>query len=238
MAARARNQNDMPDVPEMDFKDALAEMWSGLSYAAYHMAYIRVYLQTAALQTPVDQLRKQEQAIKEWDQNDTLICRAHLAALFWQLDHFFEALRLAVVRGKKEHPTLKYFWSYEKRLEEIEQTAIRREINAYRNKNHETPAIIGCAWDKRGNFRHHFLPSILGNEQKESVDMNAQLQTYLEFVTDVWLDFAPRDLRDRFPRNFKFPVTIPNFFLGDLPPVLKGLPRFEVSIEAQPPKDS
>jgi len=236
MTVRARNQNDMPDVPEMDFKDALADMWSGLSYAAYHMAYLSVYLQTAALQTPVDQLRKQEQAVKEWDQNDTLICRAHLAALFWQLDHFFEGLRLAIARGKEEHPTLKYFRSYEKRLEEIEQTATRREINAYRNQNHETPAIIGCAWGEKGNFRHHFLPSILGHEQKESIDMNTQLQTYFEFVSDVWLDFAPSDLRDRFPRSFKFPVTIPNFFLGELPPGLKGLPRLEVSIEAQPPK--
>jgi len=236
MAGRARNQNDMPDVPEMDFKDALAEMWSGLSYAAYHMAYVRVYSQTAALQTPVDQLRKQGQAVKEWDQNDALICRAHLAAFFWQLDHFFEGLRLAIARGKKEHSTLKYFWGYEKRLDNIEQTSIRQEISAYRNKNHETPAIIGCAWDEKGNFRHHFLPSILGQERKESIDMNTQLQTYFEFVATVWLDFAPRDLRDRFPRSFKFPVTIPNFFLGELPPGLKDLPRLEVAIEAQPPK--
>jgi hypothetical protein len=154
--------------------------------------------------------------------------------VFWQLDHFFEGLRLAIARGKQEHPTLKYFWSYEKRLEEIEQMAIRREINDYRNKNHETPAIIGCAWDEKGNFRHHFLPFILGHEQKESIDMNTQLQTYLEFVTDVWLDFAPSDLRDRFPRSFKFPVTIPNFFLGELPPGLKDLPRLEVCVEAPP----
>jgi hypothetical protein len=238
MTGKTRNQNDMPDVPEMDFKDALAEMWSGLSYAAYHMAYVRVYSQAVALQTPVDQLRKQEQAIKEWDQNDALICRAYLAAFFWQLDRFFEGLRLAIARGKKEHSDLKYFWHYEKRMEEIEKTAIRREITAYRNKNHETPAIIGCAWDKKGNFIHHFLPSITGHEQKESIYMNLQLQKYFEFVSDVWLNFAPSELRDRFPRSFKFPVTIPNFFLGELPPKLKGLPRLEVFIEAQPSKGS
>jgi len=238
MSGRTRKTNDMPDVPEIDFRDALAEMWSGLSYAAYHMAYVHVYSQTAALQTPVDQLRKQEQSVRDWDQNDVLICRAHLAALFWQLDHFFEGLRLAIARGKKEHPTLGYFWRYEKRLEKIEHTPIRQEISAYRNQNHETTAIIGCAWDEKGNFRHHFLPSILGHEQKESIDMNTQLQTYFEFVADVWTDFAPSDLRDRFPRSFKFPVTVPNFFLGDLPPELKGLPRFEVAIEAQPPKGS
>jgi hypothetical protein len=233
MTGRIRNQNDMPDVPEMNFKDSLAEMWSGLNYAAYHMAYVRVYSQTAALQTPADQLRKQGQAVKEWDQNDTLICRAHLAAFFWQLDHFFEGLRIAIARGKKEHSALKYFWGYEKRLETIEQTPIRQEISAYRNKNHETPAIIGCAWDEKGNFRHHFLPFILGREPKESIDMNAQLQTYFEFATDVWLDFAPSDLGDKFPRSFKFPVTIPNFFLGELPPGLRDLPRLEVCIEAQ-----
>lgn len=238
MTGRARKQNDMPDVPEMNFRDALAEMWSGLSYAAYHMAYVRVYSQTAALQTPVDLLRKQEQAVKEWDQNDVLICRAHLAAFFWQLDHFFEGLRLAIACGQKEQSSLKYFWGYEKRLEKIEQMPIRQEICAYRNQNHETPAIIGFAWDEKGNFRHHYLPSILGHEQKESIDMNIQLQKYFEFVSDVWLDFAPSELRDRFPRSFKFPVTIPNFFLGELPPELKDLPRLEVSIEAQPSKGS
>ena len=81
-----------------------------------------------------------------------------VAAFFWQLDHVFEALQIAVKRGQKEHPTLKYFWSYEKRLQEIEQTTDRQEINAYRNKAHEAPAIIGCAWEgKGGKFLHHSL---------------------------------------------------------------------------------
>ena len=98
----------------------------------------------------MEQLRKREQDIRDKTQVDVVICRAHLAAFFWQLDHVFEALQIAVKRGQKEHPTLKYFWSYEKRLQEIEQTTDRQEISAYRNKAHEAPAIIGCAWEGKG----------------------------------------------------------------------------------------
>src|SRR5205823_954385 len=133
MSMTARVKNDMPDVPEPDFVGSLCEIWSGINYAAYHLAYVRVYLQTAALQTDVEQLRKQEQAVRDNTQVDVLICRAHLAAFFWQLDHVFEALRIAIKRGQKEHSDLN-FWDFEKRLQEIEQTPIYQEINAYRNK--------------------------------------------------------------------------------------------------------
>jgi len=233
MTGSARNQNDMPDVPEVDFVGALSEIWFGLNYAAYHLAYVRAYLQTAALQTDVDQLRKLERALRDLTQVDVVICRAHLAAFFWQLDHIFEALKIAVTRGQKEHPALKYFWSFEKRLEEFEQTAIRQEISAYRNKGHEIPAIIGCEWDEKGGkFLHHFLPSIVGHAQSESIDMNTRLQQYFEFVANVWLSFTPSDLKAEFPRSFTFPITIPNSYLGELPPELKGIPQFAVSIEA------
>ncbi len=177
-------------------------------------------------------MRQQKQAVRDDTQVDVLICRTHLAAFFWQLDHVFEALRIAIKRGKKEHPNLGYFWSFEKRLQEIEQTPIYREINAYRNKAHEIPAIIGCAWDKDRKFLHHFLPSILGHEKKEDVDMNTKLQRYFEFVANVWLSFAPGDFKDTFPRSFKFPVTIPYSFLGELPIELEHVPQLEVLIEA------
>jgi hypothetical protein len=233
MADRERSQNVMPDVPKVDLVDALSEMWSGVSYAAYHLAYVRLYLQTAALQTNPDQLRKLEQAFRDKTQVDVLICRAPLAAFFWQLDHFFELLRTAVTRGQKEQPNEKYFWFYEKKLEELEQAQLRREINAYRNKGHEITAIIGCSWESETNkFGHHFLPTIEGHEPKESTDMTTQLHKYFEFVASVWHSFAPSDLKDKFPRNFEFPVTVPHSFLGELPPELKGVPQFAVSIEA------
>jgi hypothetical protein len=47
MATRERKQNDMPAVPEPDFVGTVCEIWFALSYAAYHLAYTRVYLQTA-----------------------------------------------------------------------------------------------------------------------------------------------------------------------------------------------
>jgi hypothetical protein len=49
MTVRAKNYNDMPDVPDQDFVGALCEIWCTINYAAYHLAYVRVYLQTTAL---------------------------------------------------------------------------------------------------------------------------------------------------------------------------------------------
>jgi hypothetical protein len=229
MNGQGENQNIMPDVPDVDFIGALCELWSGLNYAAYHMAYVRVYAQTAALQIEADQLRKEEQAIRDMTQVDVVICRAHLASFFWQLEHVFESLRIAVTRGQKEHPDLKYFWSVEKRLGEIDQTLERREINAYRNKGHQFPAIIGCAWEgKGGKFLHHFLPYIEGLTHTESIDMNARLQHYFEFVCNLWFSFVPSNLKPKFPRDFKFPVTIPHSYIGELPPELKQVPQLEI----------
>jgi hypothetical protein len=55
-----KDENSMPDVPPPDFVGAAAETWSTVNYAAYHLAYTRVYLRTHALQTSVDELRRDE----------------------------------------------------------------------------------------------------------------------------------------------------------------------------------
>src|SRR5438105_13368134 len=216
MADNERKQTRMPDVPILDFVGVLCEIWFCISYAAYHLAYVRVYLQTAALQTDVEGLRRQEQAFRDMTQVDVLICRAHLAAFFWQLYHFFELLRSAITRAQKEQPTERYFWTYEKRLAEFEQMPICKEISDYRNHAHEISSVIGCKWEKKGGkFLHHFLPTISGHEPKESIDMNEQLHKYFEFVANVWLSFAPSELKDKFPRDFKFPVTVPHTYVGE-----------------------
>lgn len=233
MSARRRNENNMPDVADPDFLDALSEIWFGINYAAYHLAYVRVYLQTAALQTHVNKIKAQEQAIRDQMQTDVVICRSHLAAFFWQIDHVFEALRTAITRGQKEHGKLKYFWKWEERLAQIEETPLRKQISAYRNKGHQVPAIIGCVREgEAGKFVRHVLPTIDGHEPKESTDMNTQLQLYFEFAANVWLSFAPGNFKDKFPRDFRFPVTIPHSFIGELPPELESLSQLEVSIEA------
>ena len=63
--------------------------------------------------------------------------------------------------------------------------------------------------------------------------MNDQLQKYFEFAANVWLSFSPGDYKEKFPRSFKFAVTVPHTFSGEPPPGLKGVPQFEVSIVAQ-----
>ena len=239
----ARDERTMPDVPPADFVGAVAEIWFTVNYAAYHLAYTRVYLQTRAMQTPVEELRRDEQTIKDQGQVDLMVCRAHLAAFFWQLHHVFEALELAIRKGKKEYPAKRYFYSAERKLETIRQSGIAREIDAYRNEGHNIPAIIGQLWEKKGGkFLHHFLPSLVGHQAKESIDLNDQLQMYFQYVVNLWLSFVPEPLKSKFPRSFKFPVTVPFFHLGEIPKEVRGLPQLEIFLEAyeQPiaPEDS
>jgi hypothetical protein len=189
-----------------------------------------VYSQSAAVRTKLEELRDQEQAIRNNAQIDIVICRTHLAAFFWHLEHVFEALRTAITHGKDENPDLEYFWRYEKRLDEIEQFNIRQEIKDYRNMGHQNPAIIGCRWDSKGHFLHHFLPTISGHQQKEDIELNLRLQQYFEFAVNVWLEFAPEYYKERFPRDFTFPVTVPYMFLGEIPKELNGVPQLEVSV--------
>jgi hypothetical protein len=230
MAKRLGDKREMSDVPELGLSGALAEIWFQINYAAYHMAYVRVYSQSAALRTKPDEVREHEQGVRDHAQIDIVICRAHLAAFFWCLEHVFEALRTAITRGQREHPELKYFWSYEKRLDEVEKHALRREIADYRNMSHENPAIIGCAWNCEGRFLHHFLPTISGHEKKEDIDMNTRLHQYFEFGANVWIEFAPGNFKETFPRDFRFPVTVPYLFLGELPKELNTVPQLEVSV--------
>lgn len=232
MKQRLGNKLEMPDIPEQDFVDALSEIWFQISFASYHMAYVRVYSHSDALRAATKVLREQDQDIRNHVQTDIVICRSHLAAFFWHLEHVFEALRTAITRGQKEHPGEKYFWAYEKHLDEIEQFALRKEIRDYRNMGHQNPAIIGSKWDSEGRFLHHFLPTISGHQPREDVEMNTRLQRYFELGANVWLEFAPGDFKEKFPRDFRFPVTVPYLFGGELPKELKGVPQLEVAVES------
>jgi hypothetical protein len=98
--------------------------------------------------------------------------------------------------------------------------------------SHQIPAIIGCNWDSNGHFLYHFLPTIIGHGQREGTAMNRELQRYFEFAANLWLEFAPGELKDKFPRNFRFPVTIPYLFTDELPKELKAVPQLEVLIES------
>lgn len=97
---------------------------------------------------------------------------------------------------------------------------------------HQNPAVIGCRWDNDGHFLHHFLPTISGHPPKEDIDLNTRLQQYFEFATNVWLEFAPGDFKEKFPRDFRFPVTVPYLYEGELPKELSGVPQLEVSIQS------
>ena len=93
----------------MDFVDALSEIWFVVSYAAYHLAYVRIYLQTIALQTDVNLMREQEQELRELAQVDTVVCRAHLAAFFWQLDPFLKHCAQPLHAVKRNIPVCNIF---------------------------------------------------------------------------------------------------------------------------------
>ncbi len=81
MANVFRNDKKMPDVPQMDFVGSMVEIWFALNCVAYHLAFVRVYLQTAALQTKASEMAKLEEDLRNTAQADLVICRAHLAAL-------------------------------------------------------------------------------------------------------------------------------------------------------------
>jgi hypothetical protein len=232
MVQRLGEQMQMPDVPKLELIDALSEIWFSINYAAYHMAFVRVYSQSEGLRLNRDLLREQEQDVRDYAQTDIVICRSHLGAFFWHLEHVFEALRTAINRGQKEHPDLPYFWAYEKRLDELEKLPFREEIRDYRNMGHQNPGVIGCNWDKDHNFLFHFLPTISGHQPMEGIEMNTRLQQSFEFAANVWIEFAPGGFKEQFPRDFKFPVTVPYLYVGELPKELSSAPRFEVSIES------
>jgi hypothetical protein len=97
---------------------------------------------------------------------------------------------------------------------------------------HQTPALIGSKSDEKGDFLHHFFPTISGHTPQEEVEMNTRLQQYFEFAANVWLEFAPGDFKEKVPRDFRFPVTVPVLFAGDLPEELKGKPQLEVQVNS------
>lgn len=229
---RMGQQRAMPAVAPLDFVGALAELWFQLSYSAYHLAYVRVYTQSQALRVPIETMHLQDQDIREHGQTDLVICRAHLAAFFWHLEHLFEALRAAVTRGRKENPDEPYFAEYAILLDSLEEQPPRREIRDYRNMGHQNPAIIGTAWTVERQFLHHFLPSISGHTPQENLELNARLQHYFEYAANIWLNFAPGELKDRFPRDFSFPVTIPFLYVGVRPPGLAEAPQLLVHIQS------
>jgi hypothetical protein len=72
MTVRGKNENDMPDVPDPDFIGTLCEIWFAINYAAYHLAYVRVYLQTEALQTHGNEIRQAES-----ETSATPMCPSH-----------------------------------------------------------------------------------------------------------------------------------------------------------------
>jgi hypothetical protein len=81
MTVRVRGKSDMSAVPDPGLDGALSEIWSGINHSAYHLSYVGVYLQSAALQAPPSVLRNQEQGIRDQLQADVVISGAHIAKL-------------------------------------------------------------------------------------------------------------------------------------------------------------
>jgi hypothetical protein len=97
--------------------------------------------------------------------------------------------------------------------------------------SHQVPAIIGI-WASPSKFHHLFLPNITGHSNREDIDLNIRLQEYFEFAANVWLGFAPSELKDQFPKDFTFPVTVPGLFLGQLPTELRAVPQLQVTVQS------
>jgi len=123
MSQRLGDKSEMPDVPKSDFVDALTEIWFQINFAAYHMATCGCMASEASPDQNACAARARTGRAGSRT-IDIVVSRSHLAAFFWHLEHVFEALRTAITRGQKEHPEAKYFWAYEKELDELEQLTI------------------------------------------------------------------------------------------------------------------
>ena len=219
----------MPDVPSPNFIDLLAETWFPLSYAAYHMAYVRIYTQSNMFLYKKEVMHQQKEDVRVGAQEDLVICRANLSAFFMQLEHVFESVRRTVKKFKKDLPN--FFVAFEPWLDEQEKLAMRLEIRDYRNHGHQIPAIIGAKWDGE-TLSHLFLPHIDGHAVQDDVELNERLRRYFEFTANIWLKLIPNGLEDTFPLDFNYPVTIPALYAGELPPGLENVRQLFVTVKA------
>jgi len=65
--------------------------------------------------------------------------------------HHDSSNRMAIRKARRTIAE-RYFYSAERKLETIWQSAIREKLTAYRNEGHKLPAIIGQQWNAERKF--------------------------------------------------------------------------------------
>jgi hypothetical protein len=219
-------------IPPITFEGALLEVWHSLTYCAYHGAYVMAYLQTDALRVSKSKidtfLQGQPQEVRDRYQNDVTLGRAHLSSFFWNLDHIFESLRLAIKRGRESGDLdPRTYILLEKKIADAKNSTEGREINIYRNAAHKVPGVI-ARWGTDNWFGCHFLPEIgdelTPDEIKAATPQPAQtledkLHAYFLFVANLCSGILKQTIPKewKLPATFTFPVTIPTSFTGNVP---------------------
>lgn len=218
-------------IPKIAFADAATEIWQCLGYCAFHAAHVLVYLQSDALRIPKPDVDKfiltlppdQQEDTRARFQSDMMTCRAHLAAFFWQLDHIFESLLLALRRGRDENKVdMRTYVLAERFIKKQQSSTIGEEISLYRNASHQVPGIA-ARWHESntGKFLFHFLPEP-GEEfdrenppaeiaQTPARKMEEQLHSYFEFVARTCTEVIHWNFSD----TWTILVVCPFTFMGD-----------------------
>ena len=90
----------MPDVPDPDFAGNLWRIGSAstMLLTTWHMS------ESICRLLPFKPMLIRQKTKNSWFaimSADVVICRTHLAASFWQINHIFETLRAAITRVKR-----------------------------------------------------------------------------------------------------------------------------------------
>jgi hypothetical protein len=226
-------------LPIQDFDGMVAEVWQALNLCLYHAAYVKVYADTGAMRMVG---REQASALspplsqgeREMLQEDTLVFRAHLAGVLWQLRHLSELLCTAYRRCKQEGIVTKE--QHDKLVKALDDDPIVEEIEKYRNLSHQFAGLIVTLHDDSNyGFIAHVLPPLDAKSPEQRVpldeaemwkavqerELNMKLEAYCNhlggYCEGLFRIIEAKHKMDVIPRSQGFSVTIPHSYRGQLP---------------------
>lgn len=216
------------------------EIWQGLNICLYHAAYVRIYADSTAMHLAGSRrreavLKQMPQVDRDCLQEDTIVFRAHFAAVLWQLNHVADELvRLAYKRCYQEDVVTKD--RYDALVKALDDDPSLKEIRDYRNLSHQFAGVIVTLHDGATDaFIAHVLPplgvqapaqwaALDEQEIQKSVserELNIKLQSYCDYVSGYCEGlFRIIDAKYKMaviPRSHGFVVTIPHSYEGQLP---------------------
>lgn len=242
--------------PIQDFQGMVLELWQALDACLYHAAYLRIYSNTIAMHLAGSRCRDavtqaRTPAEREQLQEDVIVFRAHFAGVLWQFRHLAELLRKTYRRSKQEGIVTKE--RHDELVRALDDDAIVKEIQEYRNLSHEFAGVIVTLHDGSTDaFIAHVFPplgvqapehraSLDEQEIKEAVqerELNTKLETYCNklagYCEGLFRIIDSQHKMTVIPRSLGFLVTVPHSYQGNLPEGAKDVIYVRVDGSAMP----